>query len=126
MASMEGKFNSILKKYGHDIYLQRHVETSEGEVSYSDTLEVHTTRYSTYTPRNLPNARQEQMEGIVSTFERVYYFKKDVNPYNGDRIYEEEFRPEKSVWLIDQVTPMRGVGGTIVYWAVGCTKIRPS
>jgi hypothetical protein len=124
MSSMENKFNTILKQYGHDVYLQRRVETAEGEVSYHDTLEIHTTRYSIFSPRSLPNAKQEQMEGIVATSERVYYFKKDVNPYDGDRIYEEEFSPEKSVWVIDQVTPMRGTGGTVVYWAVGCTKIR--
>lgn len=125
---MEMQFNTILKRYGHNVYLQRRSETSAGVVSYSDTLEVHTTRYSIYSPRNLPNARQEQMEGIVSTTERVYYFKPDVNPYEGDRIYEEEFRTldGKSVWLVDQVTPMRGANGEIIYWAVGVTKIRPN
>lgn len=125
---MATQFDNILKQYGHDVFLQRRTDLPDGNYSYSETLEIHTVRYSIFTPRNLPNARQEKEEGIVSTSERVYYFKAGVNPYDGDRIYEQEFRPsdKKSIWIVDQVTPMRGLNGEIAYWAVGTTSIRPS
>lgn len=68
------------------------------------------------------------MEGLTNTSQRTYYFLPDVNPYEGDRIYESEERTEdkQSIWSIDQVVGMRGVRGEIIYWIAGVTRIKPN
>lgn len=128
MGAMQASFDSILRRYGHNIYLQRSSQSTDGPITYSDILERHTVRWSIYNNRGLQNAQQEAQEGILNTTARVYYFKADVFPYEGDRIYEEEARPtdKKSVWTIESVAPMRGDNGKIIYFACGCGRISPN
>lgn len=128
MANMRSEFESILRQYGHDIFLQRRTQNTSGLPTYSDTLERHTVRFSVTATRTIPKTQAEQMEGITNTSERIYYFKNDANPYEGDRIYESDLRNEenKTVWVIDQAIPMRGLGGNIVYWYAGATRIKPN
>jgi PAS domain-containing protein len=126
MSSMQAKFKGILQRYGHNILLQR--RTQDANPTYSDTLERHTVRFSIYNARTLPHLQVEKAEGLINTAQRVYYFMAEVNPWEGDRIYEEEFRtPDKqSVWVIDQAVPMRGINGEVIYWYAGATRIRPN
>lgn len=128
MNDMQAKMKAIILKYGHDIYLQRRSENTKGKPVYADDIEKHTVRFSIYNNRTLPNVQQEQLEGLVNTSSRVYYFLYEVNPYEGDRIYEDDPRNEKhqSVWQIDAAVPMRGIGGQIIYWVAGCSRIRPN
>jgi hypothetical protein len=72
--------------------------------------------------------QQENIEGIVNSAERVYYFKFDVEPRERDRIYEYDPRLTKNqtVWTIDQAVPMRGAGGEVVYHAAGVSRVRPN
>lgn len=127
--SMKSDFDKILKDYGHKIYLQRRSQTTDCDgVEYREELEIHLTRFSIYNNRGLPNTQTEQMEGLLNSSGRVYYFKSDVCPYEGDRIYEEDFRtPNKqTVWVIEQAVPERGNSGVVVYWAVGAGRISPN
>lgn len=125
---MRNDFENILKQYGHDVYLQRSDSSADGERVYSNTLEKHTTRFSVGVHRNLPRAQEESMEGVTNTTDRTYYFKYDVKPYEGDRIYDYLDRSEddKEVWLINASVPMRGIDGKIIFWAVGVTRIWPN
>ena len=121
-------FDNILRQYGHDVFLQRRSQSTAGDVTYSETLERHTTRFTLPTTRALPNAQQEEMFGLTNTSERVYYFRSEVNPFEGDRIYEAEVRTPngQSVWSVDQAIGLRGLNGEIIYWAVGVTRIEPN
>ena len=125
---MKKDFNSIIRQYGHDVLLQRRTQTVDSIPTYSDVLEKHTVRADSPNSRTLIKSQSENMEGLVNTSERIYYFKSEVNPYEGDRIYEVDYRNNKyqSVWVIDQAFPMRGIDGHIVYWAAGATRIKPN
>ena len=127
--SMKSEFDAIIRKYGHEIVLQRRDQsTKDKEPGYLPKLEKHRTRFSIANTRNLANAQTEQMEGLVNTTNRVYYFKADVCPYEGDRIYETDYRSEdkQTIWVIEQAVPERGKGGSLVYWATGATRIVPN
>ena len=124
---MRSDFERIIKDYGHDVYLQRS-SVDDGVISYSNTLEKHTTRFSVGIHRNLPRAQEESMEGITNTTDRTYYFQYDVKPYEGDRIYDYLDRAEndQEVWLINSSVGMRGVDGKIEFWACGVTRVDPN
>jgi len=125
---MKSNFESILKKYGHDIFLQRRTQSTDNQVSYSDKLEIHTVRYSIPNNRTIMNKGQEEIEGLLSTSERVYFFKESAQPFDGDRIYEENPRTEtnQTVWSIDTVVGLRGIAGEIVYYIASATRIQPN
>lgn len=124
---MRQEMDRILANYGHDVYLQRVVDSSDYEnITYSDALEIHTVRFSVTANRALPGMRQEMREGILNTAERIYYFRYDANPFDNDRIYELEPRPRQVVWVIDGAVPQFGPNGNLVYWMVGATRIRPN
>lgn len=128
---MRSDFEQILKEYGHDVYLQRK-KPNEDELlekdEYFDNLEKHTARFSVGVHRNLPRAQAEQMEGLVNTTDRTYYFKHDVNPYEGDRIYDYLDRAPRDmeVWSVSASVGMRGANGQIIFWVAGVTRIHPN
>lgn len=126
--NMKNQFEAILKKYGHDVFLQRRSQTTGAQVSYSDKLEVHTVRYTISSARSIMNKGQELIEGLLSTSERVYFFKVEAKPYDGDRIYEQDERSatKQSVWSIDTVVLMRGINGEPVYYIAAATRIQPN
>lgn len=128
---MRQEFDRIIKNYGHNIYLQRRL--SDG--SYKDSLEIHTVRFSLGTSRGLPDIRQEATEGILNSSKRIYHFRYDAEPFENDRIYEVEPTRTKAenslasgrlIFIVDTVAPMYGIGGNLVYWQVGATRIFPS
>lgn len=128
---MRRDFDNILKQYGHDVYLQRVDESknnTEEDISYLDKLEIHTVRFTITANRTLPGVRRELIEGILNTSERVYYFRYNADPFENDRIYEIQPRPneKQSVWVIDAAVPLYGVGGNLVFWTCGATSIRPN
>lgn len=125
---MKNDFDSIIRQYGYDILLQRRTQNIKGIPSYSEALEKHTVRSDSPNSRTMTKTQSEQMEGLVNTSERIYYFRSEVNPYEGDRIYELDYRNSsyQSVWVIDQAFPMRGLDGHIIYWATGATRIKPN
>ncbi len=129
MSYMKGEFDRILKSYGHKVYLQRRVRASgTGDGTWKKELEIHLTRHRSGS--SVQGAASEAMEGMLSTSERIYYFRNEVQPFDGDRIYETDPRVQrpvdKTVWEIDAVVPMRGLGGDIEYYIAGCTRIRPN
>lgn len=131
MDKMERDFDYILQNYGHDILLQKRVQTiySDNIAEYQSNLERHTVRHTVPATRGLPTLLQDKMEGLVASSERIYYFRHNAYPYTGDRIYEyddAETRVGKSTWIIDEVLAMRGMGGKVIYWMAGVTQERPS
>lgn len=127
MGYMKKDFEKIISSYGHDIFLQRRTQNPKEIPTYSDTLEIHTVRINSIL-RGAVKAEQELPEGIVNTSERIYFFKADALPFEGDRIYEYDERAfdKSTVWVIDSAIPMRGTGGEIVFWTVGATRLRPN
>jgi len=131
MADLRQAFDYILREWGHNILLQR---WNGVECKYETTLERHTVRHKYPAVRGLPGIMQEQPEGLTHVVDMIYYFRRDAKPKEGDRIYEEDERyagyPDnntgKTVWLIDYALPMRGRGGKVDYWMVGCTRARPN
>jgi hypothetical protein len=127
----------VLRDYGHDIYLQRRVADNLEvcrKAQYSPVLEKHTTRHMHGGSMGLSGAADDMEEGLVTSAEHVYWFQWDVNPREGDRIYEPDPRydddpdPRKryqSLWEIDFAQPMREKRGRIAFWACGVTRTSP-
>lgn len=125
--SMRSDFENVIKQYGHNVYLQR-ANIVDDDIQYSNKLEKHTSRFSVGIHRNLPRSQEEAMEGVTNTTDRTYYFKYDVNPYEGDRVYDYLDRSEddKEIWLINSSVGMRGDDGHISFWVCGVTRIWPN
>ena len=99
-----------------------------GELVYRNELEKHTVRSTMAgASRNLATDAEEQSEGLVVNSDMVFYFRHDVFPMAGERIYETIDRyPNDTVkYVIDSSVPMRGARGSIIYWVVGATREGP-
>lgn len=126
---MRIQFETIIRKYGHNIYLQRRSKDADcpSEALYPDVLEKHTVRFSIANTRSLMGRTQEQMEGILSTSERIYYFLINAHPFDGDRIYDyDENAKIQTIWTVDTSIPMRGLNGNIEYYSAGVTRTLPN
>lgn len=120
MINLERSFKKILKEWGHDVYIQRIMPNN----NYRDTLERVTTRNVFSSGITNAKSSQEQIEGIAVNSEVVYYFEAEINPQEGDRIYESlpNTFSKQTIYLIDTCSPRRGKNGKIIFWVVGATK----
>lgn len=127
------EFEGILKKWGQNIFLQRvktpFVDPVDCEEKYSRTLEKHTVRsMNVLASRFLGDTKIESDEGIEFPTEMIFWFKHNVNPISGDRIYMPVPRyplTQYPIYEIDHADPKYGLGGRIEFWACGSTRIRP-
>jgi hypothetical protein len=132
-------FEYILRVFGHDVYLQRRLDDESAigqyrQVRWSDRLEKHTIREMNSSSMNMAGLVQERAEGVETEYDRVYWFKWDVNPDQGDRIYDgipetyidnagqKNVRINGQTYTIDLAYPFRGEGGRVEYWACGVSK----
>lgn len=118
------EFDTILKRYGHNVMLQRRSEphaTPGATAVFEDVLEIQTVRH---TLPEILNVAVEAKEGILHTVERIYYFRYDAVPREGDRIYEniEGFPNSMMTFIVDYAEPMNGKGGEVTFWTVGATR----
>lgn len=125
-------FDNILRQWGHDVFLHRvvnpkapydvprYAQNSEG----APVLERHTTRHTYPGSRALGSIAQEEIEGVLHDYEYIYYFRHNVEPRSGDRIYDElgERDGGDVMYTVDMAIPMRGRGGRIEFWAAGVTS----
>lgn len=125
MINMRNEFRAVLEKWGYNIYLQRRIDTLDTpEIEFENKLEKHTVR-SAYMRKNaLEFSADEQSEGITNNLDLLFYFMHDANPGRGDRIYEEDCgKPSSSkIYTIDDVLPLRGHAGEVIYWTAGVTE----
>jgi hypothetical protein len=130
--SRRADFEVILKAYGHNILLQRAYigdgSAATPSTTYRRQLERHTVRYNVGRSRTLTRDEEELIAGIITNSERVYYFKWDAIPCEMDRIYEQDPSSPRGFYTftINQVVPMRGLGGQIIYWVAGVKRERPN
>lgn len=123
---LRAKVNNILARWGHDILLQRRLTATASGVygsdyTYAEKLERHTTRHRLPGEGSgLTGVVQEQAEGIDAEVDLIYYFKWDVNPKSGDRIYDQNPTGVRR-YVIDWSQPMRYQNGRIEYWIVGAS-----
>lgn len=124
MINAERSFRNILRQYGHDILLQRRLSD---DFIYSENLERITTRSRIGRMSELVHMQDEAFEGVTSNVDLIYYFESNVNPKQGDRIYENNISSidDASMFLIDFALPIRGRMGKISYWICGATRERP-
>jgi hypothetical protein len=125
MTDLRRKFSTILRKYGHDIYLQRRTNAYTSETaSFRDDLEKHTVRHMYSANIGAPGVANEDIVGISHDSEMIYYFQYNSNPREGDRLYEnlEEYPNELVTWIVDFAIPMRMQRGRIEYWVVGVSR----
>lgn len=132
---VRGTFSAVLRKWGHDIILQRKIRPAansgifglEQNHGFTEKLERHTVRRRYARTARLPYNYNENPEGWTHDPTQIYYFKWDVNPGEGDRIYEED--PSQpggyTTWLISEIFGERGKGGRIEYWICGVLREQP-
>ena len=121
MIDEKRSFRKIIKEWGHDVYLQRILANG----NHSDSFERVTTRH--VNPSGITNAAamKDNLDGLFTRYDSVYYFEADVNPKEGDRIYEN-FSMKKtkdfSMFRINAVSANRGKYGKIIFWTVGVSR----
>jgi hypothetical protein len=123
MINVERTFKKILRDWGHDVYIQRILSNG----NHSETFERVTTRHVGPSGVKNANAANEFSEGIDVSFDAVYYFESNVNPKEGDRIYENysmKSTRDYTMFKVVASTPVRGRQGKISYWIVGATRER--
>jgi hypothetical protein len=118
-------FKQILRQYGHDVLIQRRLDDN---FLYSEKFERVTTRHFFPSDEAMAQIQKEDIEGINTGIDLVYYFESTVNPRQNDRIYEQDPRNTDgaNLYLVDFAAPVRGKMGKIVYWIAGVTKERPN
>lgn len=126
------EFDRLITQWGQNIYLQRVLNPfndDEESPRYSNTLEKHTVRsMNVLASRFLGDVKVESTEGLEFPTEMVFWFRHDVNPISGDRIYMDVPRypdGKDPVYEIDHADPKYGLGGRIEFWACGATRQRP-
>lgn len=121
MIDLRKEFDSFLRKYGYNVYLQRRLPagTYDTQLNYSNQLEIHTVR------SRPPGAgmADEEPEGITHSNMRIFYFRWDANPSEGDRIYE---LAENKTFIIADAEPKRGFKGRFEYWQVQANRESPN
>lgn len=128
MPDLRRSFRRIQRQYGHNIYLQRRLTTTN-EMKFENKLTRYTVRNMHPSSVGLSRTLQEVKEGVLANVDVVYWFQWDANPRQGDRIREygpqdPRAAPGKFVeFEIDYSHPMRGKSGRIEFWACGCTKV---
>jgi len=122
MINTKKSFNKILREWGHDVYIQRILPNG----NHSNKFERVTTRQVGQSGFTNSDSVQEQQEGLIVNYDAVYYFAGEINPKEGDRIYENYSTRSKnySLFKMDAVSPVRGRLGKIEYWIVGATRER--
>lgn len=129
MTDLRRKFESILRRFGHDVYIQRRITPYDNmTVEYENNLERHTTRHVYPSNKGLPTVAEENIEGITHDSELIYYFRHNALPREGDRIYEnlENYPNNLVLWTMDFVLPMRYSRGRIEYWITGASREDPN
>jgi hypothetical protein len=120
MINLERSFNNILKNWGYDVYIQRKLANG----NYSNDLERVTTRSVFPGGNTLAHSAQEEIEGVMIDSDVTYFFEGNVNPQEGDRVYEN-WPNDGNIqvfYTIDTSVPLRGRRGKIVYWRTGATR----
>lgn len=125
MIRAEKTFHKILREYGYNVLLQRRLSDN---FLYSDTLERYTARSRIPRISELAHSQDEANEGLTTSVDLIFYFEANVNPKEGDRIYEENPTSinNSNIYIIDYALPMRGRLGKIIFWTVGASRERPS
>ncbi len=121
MIDAKKSFRKILKEWGHDIYLQRILANG----NHSNKLEKVTTRQVGQSGITNTLSTQEKDEGLVTKYDAVYYFEGEINPKEGDRIYEDysmKAHKNYTMFRIEAVSAVRGRQGKIVFWTVGASR----
>lgn len=114
-------FRKILREWGHDVYLQRILSNG----NYSENLEKITTRQVGQSGMINTDSMSQNEEGINVIYDAVYYFEANVNPKEGDRIYEDissKNHRNYSMYVIQAASLNRGRGGKNVFWSVGVKR----
>lgn len=121
MIDAKKSFEKILREWGHDVYLQRILPNG----NHSERFERVTTRHVGQQGANNAVSMAEMVDGLQTKYDMTYYFQGEINPKEGDRIYEGySMKASKNYTLyrIEAVTPMRGKGGKIVFWVAGASR----
>lgn len=121
MINVKKTINKVLKEWGHDVYIQRVLSNG----NFSEKFERVTVRSVGQSGMANTRAREELDEGIVTSYDAVYYMDFSAKPKEGDRIYENySSKADKkyTIFLIDTVTPVRGRFGNIEFWTIGATR----
>jgi hypothetical protein len=118
-------FKHILRKFGHDVLIQRRLDDN---FLYSEKFERVTTRHYFPSDEAMAQIQKEDLEGVNTGIDLVFYFESEVNPKQNDRIYEETPNAINgpNIYYIDFAAPVRGRMGKIVYWIAGATRERPN
>lgn len=132
MPDLRKVLTGVLRRYGHDVFLQRRLLDSANsphpQPVYANKLEKYTVRRMHPNSINFAGVVHERSEGVSLSVDLVFYFQHDARPKEGDRIYEpdDRYADKQIVWKIDYAHAMRGRGGRVEFWTCGVTREEPN
>jgi hypothetical protein len=129
------KYENIINKYGGIVFLQRkcnqptygpydkHLSTCicKGH-GYSQTMERWVARKDVVSSStSLPSSLITTPVGILPTEGTYFFLYHNVNPIDGDRIFEWQHNTSDwRVYKVNKAVDMRIDGGQILYWVAAC------
>lgn len=121
MINERKSIRKILRDWGHDVHIQRILPNG----NHSDRFEKVTTRQVGQSGTSNALSTRDYDDGLFTRYDAVYYFEHDINPKEGDRIYEDySTKPgkQKTIYRIEAVSATRGKMGKIAFWVVGVSR----
>jgi hypothetical protein len=120
MINSKASFERILREWGHNVHIQRRLSNNK----YSERFERVTTRHVGQSGVSNSLSMDIYEEGLEAKHDIIYYFQANVNPKQGDRIYENYSSRNRnySIFIIENATPIRGRLGKILFWTVGAKR----
>jgi hypothetical protein len=121
MIDVKRSIRKILREWGHDVYIQRILPNG----NHSLKFERVTTRAVGQSGITNSTSTSSLDEGLLKKYDMVYYFESEVNPKEGDRVYENysmKSHKNYTMFRIEAVSATRGKFGKIVFWVVGASR----
>lgn len=133
MFDLREEFDRLLLQWGQNVYLQRlnkpFANIPTGQNAFSNKFEKHTVRTMNTSPSSgLANIESQEEEGVEYPTSMVFWFRWDVNPITGDRVYLTVPRYPKGfnpIYTLDFADPKYGAKGRIEFWACAGSRVRP-
>ena len=133
--NLAAEFNSILYKYGHNVFLYRRSD-NEGtgpyknvDIKYIEPLE----KWTAYRRPLRAGATASadgfmylDEEGQVTSFDMCFYFQAESDVKTSDIIIEDtpNEKERRHVFSIKKAVPYY-LGGSLIYFSAYCDKVQP-
>ena len=134
--NLKKEFEGILKKYGHNVYIQRRTigkgigPYRKAEYKYHEQLEKWTCYRRPLRAGATASAdgfMKLEDEGLITNYDMCFYFQPESQIKTSDRILEDtpEGITKRQMFLVKKSIPYY-LGAELIYFAAYCDKVSPT